>query len=157
LKNCLASLKNLQNIHSSWKMGTWNLPPLLSLHGVADEGFFSLILPFVLFLNDALNLSTKKMSLLPLRSWPRYYMFFFGHLQMVVWLKSCFISTTCTYSTTCYHSNSITNRYCALWMIRVFQETMIVCCCDSKLSVHTNQFVTNVVILKIQQNIIGYS
>jgi hypothetical protein len=79
------------------------------------------------------------------RSWPRYCMFFFRHLLIVIWLRFSSISTTYIYSATCYHSNSMTCRYYALWMVGVFQETMIVCYCGSNLFVHVNQFVTNFV------------
>jgi len=45
------------------KMGTLNLPPLLSLLGATAESFSSLILPFAFFSSVALNSSIEKMSL----------------------------------------------------------------------------------------------
>jgi hypothetical protein len=107
------------------------------------EGFSSLILPFV-FLKKLFWIHPHKRCPSPsLRFQPHYRGFIFQHLQTLIWFKVSYISTTYIYTTTCYHSNLTTYHYCALWMVGVFQETMIVFWCSSNPSIHANQFVTN--------------
>ncbi len=140
LKDCLSSLKNFKNVHSSWKIGCIKLTSSSITSKCCSWRLLFLDSTICFIFKHCFGLVHKNdVPILLLGFNPFNMCSFFEHLQTFVWLKPSSISTTCTYSATYYHSNLMICRYYAMWIVGVFQETMIICCCKSNLSIHAHQ------------------